>query len=284
MVTRTWMNYSPKAKTVDFRTARIVSNPADRLSFSFGLNLCHVLGRVNRRNTPAEAMAQLMLLTIQLYLLMEIKMKQQSGFTLVEIAIVLVIIGLLLGGVLKGQELITQAKIKNIANDLNGMTAAVYAYQDRYKRFPGDDNGAATRWPVAGSVAAATDGNGDAAVGLTTVTAAVSCTPTGTGENCTFWNHLRRSGLIAGNAASAETPLNAVGGFLHVQTNALGLTGLVVCSTNLLGKVASAIDAQFDDGNPATGTVRAGTTLATNTAATAYLDDGATVYTVCKTI
>jgi prepilin-type N-terminal cleavage/methylation domain-containing protein len=211
-------------------------------------------------------------------------MNKQSGFTLVEIAIVLVIIGLLLGGVLKGQELITQAKIKNIANDLNGMTAAVYAYQDRYKRFPGDDNGAATRWPAVGSVAAATDGDGNAAVGAADVTAAASCTPTGTGENCTFWNHLRRSGFVAGNAASAETPLNAVGGFLHVQTNALGLTGLVICSTNLLGKVAGAIDAQFDDGNPATGTVRAGTALATNTAATAYVDDGATVYTVCKTI
>ena len=53
--------------------------------------------------------------------------KMQSGFTLVEIAIVLVIIGLLLGGVLKGQELITQAKIKNVANDFNGLTAAIYA-------------------------------------------------------------------------------------------------------------------------------------------------------------
>lgn len=213
-------------------------------------------------------------------------MKRQSGFTLVEIAIVLVIIGLLLGGVLKGQELITQAKIKNIANDLNGMTAAVYAYQDRYKRFPGDDNGAATRWPAAGSVPAATNGDGNAAVGDTTVTAAASCTPSSTGENCTFWNHLRRSGFIAGDTASAETPLNAMGGFLHVQTNALGLSGLVICTTNLSGKVASAIDAQFDDGNPATGTVRGGTGLATgNTAAaTAYVDDGATVYTVCKTI
>ena len=47
--------------------------------------------------------------------------KQQSGFTLVEIAIVLVIIGLLLGGILKGQEMITQAKIKNIINDFNGI-------------------------------------------------------------------------------------------------------------------------------------------------------------------
>ncbi|HSD43440.1 MAG TPA: prepilin-type N-terminal cleavage/methylation domain-containing protein, partial [Burkholderiales bacterium] len=52
----------------------------------------------------------------------------QSGFTLVEIAIVLVIIGLLLGGILKGQEMITQARIKNVVNDLNGITAAYFSY------------------------------------------------------------------------------------------------------------------------------------------------------------
>jgi prepilin-type N-terminal cleavage/methylation domain-containing protein len=53
----------------------------------------------------------------------------QSGFALIEIAVVLVIIGLLLGGVLKGQELITQAKIRNVINDFNGLATAVYAYQ-----------------------------------------------------------------------------------------------------------------------------------------------------------
>ena len=73
-------------------------------------------------------------------------MKKQSGFTLIELAIVLVIIGLLLGGVLKGQELITQAKIKNVINDFNGMSAAIYSYKDRYNFFPGDDGRAATRW------------------------------------------------------------------------------------------------------------------------------------------
>ena len=76
--------------------------------------------------------------------------QKQSGFTLVEIAIVLVIIGLLLGGVLKGQELITQAKISNITNDINSYASAVYSYQDRYKRLPGDDPGA-TRWTVGGA-------------------------------------------------------------------------------------------------------------------------------------
>ena len=63
----------------------------------------------------------------------------QSGFTLVEIAIVLVIIGLLLGGVLKGQELIENGRVKNAANDMNGIVAAYNSYLDRYRKLPGDD-------------------------------------------------------------------------------------------------------------------------------------------------
>src|SRR5438128_11267838 len=80
---------------------------------------------------------------------------RQQGFTLVEIAIVLVIIGLLLGGILKGQEMITQAKIKNVMADFSGISAAYHGYQDRYRAIPGDDNGA-TRW----SGAVAGGGNG----------------------------------------------------------------------------------------------------------------------------
>lgn len=207
--------------------------------------------------------------------------RQQSGFTLVEIAIVLVIIGLLLGGVLKGQELITQAKIKNVANDFSGMSAAVYGYQDRYKRFPGDDNGAAARW----TSPAAVSGNGNAQVGATGVESVFDCSSE-TGENCQFWQHLRLAGFIGGDAASKLSPQNAVGGVLQVQNGALGLSGLLVCSTNLPGKVANAIDAQFDDGKPDTGQVR-GTNNATKIATkladgAAYVDDGSTVYVVCK--
>ena len=208
---------------------------------------------------------------------------RQSGFTLVEIAIVLVIIGLLLGGVLKGQELITQAKIKNVANDLNGMSASVYGYQDRYKSLPGDDSGADARW----TNPAATKGNGNAQVGDAGVTTILDCS-TSTAENCQFWQHLRLAGFIGGDAATKLSPQNAVGGVLQVMNGALGLSGLVVCTTNLQGKVANAIDAQFDDGKPATGQVRgtnAPGALDTNLAAdSAYLDDGATVYVVCKPI
>ena len=73
-----------------------------------------------------------------------------------------------------------------------------------------------------------------------------------------------------------------------MMNGALGLSGLVVCTTNLPGKVANAIDAQFDDGKPSTGQVRgtnAPAALDTNLGATAaYVDDGSTVYVVCKPI
>ena len=83
--------------------------------------------------------------------------RKSQGFTLVEIAIVLVIIGLLLGGILKGQEMITQAKIKNVINDFNGITVAITSYQDRYRALPGDDPNAAARW----TIQAPANGNGN---------------------------------------------------------------------------------------------------------------------------
>ena len=67
-------------------------------------------------------------------------MKAQRGFTLVEIAIVLVIIGLLLGGILKGQELINSARVRNLADTATGIQAAYYGFIDRYRRVPGDWN------------------------------------------------------------------------------------------------------------------------------------------------
>src|SRR5437773_3297415 len=84
----------------------------------------------------------------------------EAGFTLVETTIVLVIIGLLLGGILKGQQMITQAKIKNIVNDFNGITVAVTSYQDRYRAIPGDDQNATTRW----TTQAPGKGNGDGVI------------------------------------------------------------------------------------------------------------------------
>ncbi len=77
---------------------------------------------------------------------------REQGFTLVEIAVVLVIIGLLLGGVLKGQELINSAKVKSIIGEFRNVSTYVYAYQDRFRAMPGDDPAVASR--LAGTVKA----------------------------------------------------------------------------------------------------------------------------------
>lgn len=217
-------------------------------------------------------------------------MKQyQKGFTLVEIAIVLVIIGLLLGGVLKGQELINQAKIKNIANDLNGVSAAIYAYQDRYKRLPGDDPGQ-VRWSVGGSAltVAANQGDGD-----NTIEGTYSST-TDTDETRKFWLNLRLAGFVAGAtdtiANGSTQPLNSAGGIVGVQNGGFGLSGTIICTGSLPAKIAQSIDSQFDDGNAMTGNVRAtlDTTPPTAIPATAptanYVDNGTNLYVVCKNI
>ncbi len=66
------------------------------------------------------------------------KVGRQSGFTLVEIAIVLVVIGLLLGGILKGQQLINSARVRNMADQNSGVQAAYYGFIDRFRQVPGD--------------------------------------------------------------------------------------------------------------------------------------------------
>ncbi len=160
-------------------------------------------------------------------------MKKSAGFTLIEIAIVLVIIGLLLGGVLKGQEMMTNAKIKRVSNDFNGVAAAIYSYLDRYAAFPGDDPNANARWG-----AAAVSGNGDGVI-------AGGCN--GPGESAQLWNHLRLSGLVAGQGTN--NPTHAFGARIGVRNNAVGLVGAVICMEDLQGKVGEILDRQLDDGD-----------------------------------
>lgn len=207
----------------------------------------------------------------------------QKGFTLVEIAIVLVIIGLLLGGILKGQEMIVQAKIKNAMADFSGISAAYHGYQDRYRKIPGDDDGAA-RW----SGAKTGDGNG--------VVAGLYNSSTTDQESRTWWDHLRRAGFVAGNGQAQ--PTNAFAGMIGVQTgdgNATtpgtvmnGFSSLIVCSSNIPDKVAIAIDTSMDDGVSSTGGVRAelqstpNPTIANLSAA--YAETGTNIYVMCRQI
>lgn len=219
---------------------------------------------------------------------MKVRYKGQGGFTLVEIAIVLVIIGLLLGGILKGQEMITQARVKNVINDFNGLAAAVNSYRDRYRMLPGDDNGAAARW--GGSSASDGDGNGVIAGTYFSVASPAA-------ETQLFWQHLRLAGFVPGSGT--DQPRNATSGIIGVQTATTGgsafgtFTSLIVCSTSIPDKVAGPVDTQMDDGRPETGQMRAFTgaanaavptsqpTIAANSNPNTYGETG-TTYNLCQ--
>ena len=212
---------------------------------------------------------------------------RQSGFTLVEIAIVLVIIGLLMGGILKGQELINSAKVKNLAQDFRTVPLYIYGYQDKFRTLPGDDLRATTHVCAAGNTSCTTLGDGDGRIDGTWDAATGTPQP----ESVLFWQHVRLANLASGPTETTDLnflPLNADGGRIGVQAGGagapLGVRGShAMCSGGILGKYVAQLDTALDDGDPETGSMRAGTgsgATLTAVSSTNPLDE-ATAYAVC---
>jgi prepilin-type N-terminal cleavage/methylation domain-containing protein len=227
--------------------------------------------------------------------------RNQSGFTLIEIAIVLVIIGLLLGGVLKGQELINSAKVKNLATDFRNIPVFIYGYQDKFKALPGDDANVTSH--LAGSMPCAPAAAGLCTTGDGIIDGAWNATAI-TSESYVFWQHVRLAGLTSGSTTPGATdylPVNAAGGTIGIQSgttvvantpvkdsSGVAIHGTyIICSPNILGKFAKQLDIQLDDGNTATGSMMAtpttGYAIGAAATATAAIDDAA-IYTVCMGI
>jgi prepilin-type N-terminal cleavage/methylation domain-containing protein len=193
--------------------------------------------------------------------------QMQRGFTLVEIAIVLVIIGLLLGGILKGQELITNAKVRNVADQQNGVKAAIYAFQDRFRALPGDYKQAPTNVP---NVASSGDGNSQIDAN----------------ESTQAWHQLASTGFISCAQCSADvalgtapdatnSPANAFGGIMSIvfdsawndlaaATSARSRNN-IKSGNQIPSNVLAEVDRKIDDGNPRTGNFRFSTFSATGT-------------------
>jgi len=209
----------------------------------------------------------------------------QSGFTLIEIAIVLVIIGLLLAGVFKGQELIVSARVKSLGSEIKAVSAAYYSYQDRFRAIPGDDSIAVTH--LGAVVSGVTVVNaGVAANGLINSGTWIGvAAPVAGNQSSLFWNHTRAAGMLTGSGAVGNSP-NAAGGVLGVTSTAVMATITTgtnfVCSSGLDGRIAGFLDTNLDDGVSTTGGMQGavGTPVAAATAsAVDYFQVGS--YTVC---
>lgn len=165
-----------------------------------------------------------------------------KGFTLVEMAIVLVIIGLLLGAVMKGQSLIQQAKVKNVMNQVDSFRAAILTFYDRYGQYPGDEN--LSNIPNGDDD---TLGDGDGQM-------------EGTAEMYNLFRDLQLAGIISGNYnGTSDLPRHAFGDTITLfwQTPANGTTDHWFRLDNLPWEVALEIDLKLDDGNRSTGSVLA---------------------------
>jgi prepilin-type N-terminal cleavage/methylation domain-containing protein len=187
--------------------------------------------------------------------------RSSSGFTLLELVIVLVIIGLLLGGVLKGQELLTGARVRSMVQQQDGMRSAYFGFMDRFRSPPGDyANAASTIAGISTTCGSGGNGNGDSRIDAAN------------GEAILAWEHLSKSGFLTGAYACsgntvvepASVPRNAYGQFMQLVYDG-NYAGTARDQHNLKtgssvpSDIIAEIDRKVDDGNALQGALRGST-------------------------
>ncbi len=225
----------------------------------------------------------------------------QQGFTLVELAIVMVIIGLLIGGVLKGQELIANARITGTVADLKNTDAALNGFLDKYAGLPGDLAAPATRLPNCSTAPCNVAGTGGTLSDSRIQSAGASVVtqmPAATTEAGLVFVQLSAADMISG--VNAQGGANFGGQFPSLKIGRGGMwisySGVAIANTTLAanrhyaslsgttganstttgilsGPEAAQIDRKIDDGRPQAGTMQ---TFGTNCVAAGGLYDEAT--------
>ena len=162
----------------------------------------------------------------------------QDGFTLVEIAIVMVIIGLLIGGVLKGQAMVQNAKVKRVAKQADEIRAAVMGFYDKYGMYPGDEN--------IDAIPPGTDGEGNANGQITG------------NEQYEVFRDLQLAGLISGDYnGTSDLPRHAFGGSLRLYwvDPGPGTAQHYIQFYNLPADVCLELDTKYDNSDYNSGSI-----------------------------
>lgn len=181
--------------------------------------------------------------------------KKLPGYSLLEVGIVLLIIGVMAAGIVKGTTLLDSAKLNTVISQYNELRTATYTFIDRYGHLPGNFNRASTQ--IDGSLK---NGLGDGSLhgqGLDQ-----------NSEAFNFWQHLAAAKLLDGHAFSMGVPSSRIEGVWTVEYqpvhNAEGVWfmlgkphGTRSTGALLTPQQAQSIIHKLDDGNPSTGLIRA---------------------------
>ena len=227
-----------------------------------------------------------------------IQYSKQKGFTLVEIAIVMVIIGLLLGAVLKGQNLINSARVRSMADQNSSVQAAYYGFIDRYRAIPGDMTAARACEAIGANQFGASSCPGSTPGGSGTTGGNGRLDLGDYAEASAVWAHLSAANFIVGSYPGGATsstyddegmaPKNPFEGRVILWRTAsyqssTGTSGErlgFVIGRSTPASVMLELDEKVDDGRPQTGVLRiADTGSAVDNGVAACLTSGTTTGT-----